>query len=374
MFLKDVPEKRFSSGRPYALLTLIYLLILGIARLIVAINISPEPILAEQIGYLVPVSAGAMLIAILLENRLGVFFGAMISIYIGILAGGPLSYAAVAFTSCMIGVYGISRYSQRSEWAKAGFMIAMVNSALIACFGILNGHDYVTISYGVILGVVNGFFSPILAYGSLPFLESLFRITTNVSLMELSNPREPLLKELLLKAPGTYHHSILVGNLAEAAADAVGADPMLVRVGAFYHDIGKISRPYFFVENQLSGSNPHEKLTPALSSLILASHIKDGLETGKKYKLPVKVLDFIAQHHGESTMAYFYHKAMEEAEDPEMVIESDFRYPGPKPHSKETAIVMLADSVEAAIRSMNLTGDKIEPAVKKLVNDKIADN
>lgn len=373
LYLKQFPPKNLADGKHYTLLSLLFLMILAVARLIVAINISPEPIMAEQVAYLIPASAGSILIAILMDSWLGVFFGTVVSLYIGILAGGGLSYTIVAFAGSMIGIYGISRYAQRSEWAKAGLMIALVNSWMIIGMGIMNNHARMTIFYGVILGVVNGFFSPILAYGSLPFLESAFHVTTSVSLMELSNPRQPLLKELLLKAPGTYHHSILVGNLAEAAADAVGADPILVRVGAYYHDIGKTRRPYFFVENQLAGANPHDKLTPALSALILSSHVKDGLEIGRKNKLPEKVLDFIVQHHGDSIMAFFYHKALEEAEDPEKVKESDFRYPGPRPQSKETALVMLADSVEAAIRSMNVSGDKMEAAVKKLINDKVAD-
>jgi putative nucleotidyltransferase with HDIG domain len=224
------------------------------------------------------------------------------------------------------------------------------------------------------MGFLNALLSPILAYGSLPFLESSFKITTSISLMELANPSQPLLKDLLMKAPGTYNHSILVGNLAEAAADAIGADPILVRVGAYYHDIGKTRRPYFFIENQLGESNPHEKLTPALSALILSSHVKDGIEIGRKGKLPQVVMDFIAQHHGTGIMGYFYHKAVEEAGDSEKVRESDFRYPGPMPQSKEAALVMLADSVEAAIRSMNVTGDKLEAAVKKIIQDKLQDN
>ena len=372
-YMRQFPLKNMSEGKHNALLALMLLLILGIARLIVAINISPEQVVAEQISYLIPASTGAILVAILLDGWLGVFFGAIASIYVGLLSGGGLSYGVVAFAGCLIGVYGINRYTKRSEWAKAGFMIALVNVWVISGLGIINNLDRMVILYGMAMGAVNGFLSPILAYGSLPFLESAFHITTSVSLMELSDPRQPLLKELLTKAPGTYHHSILVGNLAEAAADEIGADPVLVRAGAYYHDIGKSKRPYFFVENQLSDANPHEKLTPALSALILSSHVKDGLEIGRKYKLPEKILDFIPQHHGDGIMAYFYHKAIEEAGDPEKVKQSDFRYPGPRPQSKETALVSIADSVEAAIRSMHVSGDALEAAVKRIINNKISD-
>ncbi|MCL1849316.1 MAG: HDIG domain-containing protein [Clostridiales bacterium] len=364
---KDLPREKCNP-----LLSLMFLLILGLARLIVAIVISPEPAMAEQVAYLIPTSTGAILIAILMNEGMGFFFGAVVSIFVGLLSGGGLSYAVVAVTGSIIGVYGISRFTNRSEWTKAGLMIAMVNVSVILSFGVMNNLDRTIVFYGVVIGAVNGFFSPILAYGSLPFLESAFRITTSVSLMELSDSRQPLLKELLLKAPGTYHHSILVGNLAEAAADEIGADAVLVRVGAYYHDIGKMKRPYFFVENQMADANPHEKLTPALSALILSSHVKDGLETGRKNNLPEKVLDCIGQHHGDGVMAYFYRKAQREAEDPDQIKEIDFRYPGPRPQSKETALVMLADSVEAAIRSMHVTGDKLE-IVKKLINDKMQD-
>jgi putative nucleotidyltransferase with HDIG domain len=373
MYLRLFPPKMLRESKYYSLMTLLFLVVLLLARLVVAINISPEPALAEQIAYLIPAAVGAILTAILLDKWLGVLFAAIFSFYVGILAGGNLSYAIVAFAGSAIGIYGVGRYGSRLEWAKAGLMIALINVWLIVGLGALNSLPYMTVLYGAIMGAVNGFFSPILAYGSLPFLESAFGITTNVSLMELANPRQPLLKELLLKAPGTYHHSILVGNLAEAAADAIGADPILVRVGAYYHDVGKTRRPYFFVENQLGEANPHDKLTPALSALILSSHVKDGMELGRKNGLPEKVLEFIEQHHGNGIMAFFYHKALEEAEEPEKVKESDFRYPGPRPQSKETGIVLLADSTEAAIRSMKIGGDKIEAAVKKIINDKMMD-
>ena len=371
-YINMFPPKGMDEGKHNPLLSMMLLLILVLARLVVAIKISPEPIVAEQAAYLIPASTGAILIAILLNNWLGVFFGMAVSVFIGLLAGGGMSYGVVAFAGCVIGVYGISRYTNRAEWARAGVMIALVNSWMIIGFGIINNHPHTTILYGVVMGAVNGFFSPILAYGSLPFLESLFKITTSVSLMELSDARQPLLKEMLLKAPGTYHHSILVGNLAEAAADDIGADPVLVRAGAYYHDIGKTKRPYFFIENQLSDANPHNDITPTLSALILVSHVKDGLEIGRKNKLPEKVLDFIAQHHGDGIMAFFYRKARDEAEDPDTVKESDYRYPGPRPQSKETAIVMLADSVEAAMRTLHTSGDKLE-VVKRIIRDKMAD-
>lgn len=373
MFLKQFRLIKLIEGNQMQLLALLFLTELLIARLIMAINFSAEPGLAELVAYLIPASTGAILVALLLDKRLGLFFAAVISFYVGIMADGSVDYAVVSFVGSIAGMYAISRFSQRTDWVKAALSIAVMNSAIIVTMGLINNSTAMVMIWSVVMGCINGFLSPILAYGSLPFLESSFKITTSISLMELANPGQPLLKELLLKAPGTYNHSILVGNLAESAADVVGADPILVRVGAYYHDIGKTRRPYFFIENQLGESNPHEKLTPALSALILSSHVKDGIEIGRKGRLPQVVLDFIAQHHGTGIMGYFYHKAVEEAGDVEKVKESDFRYGGPKPQSKEVALVMLADSVEAAIRSMNVSGDKLEAAVKKIIQDKLND-
>ena len=221
------------------------------------------------------------------------------------------------------------------------------------------------------MGLFNGILSAVGAIGLLPYLETVFGITSSIRLLELSNPNHPLLRKLLLEAPGTYHHSMMVGNLGEAAAEAVGADPLLTRVGSQYHDIGKTKRPYFFVENQFSGVNPHDKISPTLSTLIITSHVKDGVEMARQHKLPKVLVDFIREHHGTDLVKYFYHRAKESGQD---VSEDDFRYPGPKPQSKETAIVMLADSVEAAVRSMpKPTPGRIEGLVRKIIKERLAD-
>lgn len=373
LFLIQFKLKTLEKENQLQLLVLLFLTMLVLARLIISIDISAEASISELIAFLIPVSTGAMLVAILLDKRLGMLFSFVVSLYIGFLCDGIVMYSAVSFLGSMAGIYGVSRFSQRTDWVKSALTIALMNTWAIISLALVSNSPWPVILWGVTMGCLNGFISPILAYGSLPFLESSFKITTSISLMELGNPSQPLLKELLIKAPGTYNHSILVGNLAESAADTVGADPILVRVGAYYHDIGKLRRPYFFIENQFRESNPHDKLTPSLSALILSAHVKDGIELGKKYKLPQKVMDFIAQHHGTSIMGYFYHKALEETGNLEKVKESDFRYPGPKPQNKETALVMLADSVEAAVRSMHVTGDKLEFAVKKIIQDKLQD-
>ena len=205
----------------------------------------------------------------------------------------------------------------------------------------------------------------------LPYLEHAFNITTPIKLLELGQPNHPLLQRLLLEAPGTYHHSMIIGNLAEAAADVIGADPVTVRVSAYYHDIGKIKRPYFFAENQFGAENPHDKISPSLSTLIVTSHVKDGLEICREYKLPKVISDVVAQHHGTMLVSFFYKRASE-AEHGECAVEADFRYEGPKPQTKEAALIMIADSCEAAVRSISKpNANRIEAMIKKLIRERL---
>lgn len=373
LFMKYFRKEIYQKQKNYIILSLLVFIIILLTKLILSVNISDQPEVAELVGYLVPVAAGSMLITILLDTRLAVFITVILSFFVGILSENALPYTVNAFVGGLVGVYTVSKFTQRLDWVKAGLFIAAADVVCIVALGLMNNYNLQVLFYGIILGVINGFFSAIFAYGSLPFFEQGFKVTTNVRLMELANPNQPLLKRLLLEAPGTYHHSILVGNLAEAAADAVGADSLLVRVGAYYHDIGKLKRPYFFIENQLGGENPHAKLTPALSTLIITSHIKDGMEIAQQHGIPSVVMDFIEQHHGKSLVTYFYHKAMEMG-NPDNVKEGEFRYDAPKPQSKEAAIVMLADNVEAAVRSMSTaTPGKIEGLVRKIIKERLQD-
>ena len=207
----------------------------------------------------------------------------------------------------------------------------------------------------------------------LPLWESVFRILTPFKLLELSNPNHPILKRLLMEAPGTYHHSVIVGNLSENAANAIGSNGLLARVSAYYHDQGKLKRPYLFKENQIGAENPHDKMTPGLSAEIIKSHVRDGIEMAMEAKLPQEIIQAIEEHHGTTLVKYFYHKALSEGKD-ELVKEEDYRYNGRKPQSKETAVIMLADSVEAAVRSMpEPTSDKIDQLIHKIIKDKFDD-
>lgn len=330
-------------------------------------------------GYLIPVAMGVILITVMFGARLAMMMNIIFAVMVGLVTGGDFTYILVAMVGGMVAIYGVSRVSQRSDLAKAGLYVAAANAAAIIAVFLFMGnlhleHDLLKeLGYGLLAGIGNGIFSSVIAIGLLPYLESGFGLTTAITLLEMSNPNNPLLRQLLMKAPGTYHHSMLVGNLAEAAAEAVEADPLLTRVGAYYHDIGKLKRPYFFTENQLSGANPHQNISPNLSALIIGSHIKDGVELGKKHRLPSVILDIIGQHHGTSLISFFYQQALENGRRDNVSMDN-FRYEGPLPQSKEAAIIMLADAVEAGVRSLSKpVSNRVEGLIRRLIKEKLAD-
>ncbi len=356
------------------LLGIIVLAVLAVGKAIIAINVNQWPEFGAQFGYMVPLAAAGMLIAILLDSRLAVLVVAIMSFMLAIMTDNQLRFGLVGLIGGIAGVYSVSKLSQRGDLVRAGFYTSGANVVAIFVVGLVTGTPLgLLISTSLALGITSGILSSILTNGSLPFFEHTFQITSPVRLLELSHPNNILLKKLLTEAPGTYHHSIIVGNLAESAADALGGESLLVRVGAYYHDIGKIKRPYFFIENQMACDNPHDKIAPSLSTLILTSHVKDGVELAREHKLPQGIIDIIEQHHGSSMVSYFYHKALE-SERAETVTEEEFRYEGPKPRTKEAALVLLADSVEAAVRSLqNRTPGRVEGLVRKIIKDKLND-
>ncbi|MGE5587410.1 MAG: HD family phosphohydrolase [Clostridia bacterium] len=322
-------------------------------------------------SFLVPVSLGTMLIAVLVDARLSALSAILFGALTGVIAGGSFPAATAATISGLAGTFCVTRISERSDLMRAGAVVGTAGALVIAAIGAPVGDP--SISRFWYLGLINGILSTVVTIGFLPFFENLFRITSSIKLLELSNPTQPLLRRLLVEAPGTYHHSIIVGNLAEAAAESVGADSLLVRVGSYYHDVGKMKRPYFFVENQLMQDNPHDKIAPTLSTLVITSHVKDGVELAVRHRLPESIIEIIREHHGTSLVPYFYHKAADGGRE-ETLDEEDFRYPGPKPQTKEAAIVMLADSVEAAVRSLaRPTPGRIEGLVRKIIKERLAD-
>ncbi len=374
-FLRRHYEQFYRNDMMMLLIGLIFILVIAFARFVTIIKIGDNPELHHLAGFLAPVAAGSMLIAILLDNRMAYFMTIIMALYVGFLTqGDQLHYAITAFIGGTVGVFGVHRLTQMSDLAKSGLRIAFANIVTIITLNLIGGEINPSIlTVSVIMGAANGILSAVLMIGALPYLESGFSLTSMIKLLELSNPNHPLLRRLLLEAPGTYHHSLMVGNLAEASAEAVGANPLLVRVGALFHDVGKIKRPEYFVENQRGFENPHEKIAPALSTLIITSHVKEGAELAREAHLPQAILDFIEQHHGTSLAKYFYSRALEE--DPDGYINEDnFRYEGPKPQSKEVALVMLADSVEAAVRSLqDPNPQKINQMVRMIINDKLSE-
>ncbi|MBS3810688.1 MAG: HDIG domain-containing protein [Halanaerobiales bacterium] len=326
--------------------------------------------------YLVPTAIVSILITVLVDTRIAFVITAFTSFLIALVFGSLYIAAAAAFVGGIVGIISVSDVNQRSDLIRAGFNVSLILVVFITGLTLMNfSNNWIELIWSIVMGVLNGIFVAILANGLLPYLESIFNLTSSVKLLELSNTSHPLLKRLLVEAPGTYHHSIIVGNLAENAADKIGADSLLTRVGAYFHDIGKLKRPYFFSDNQFGGENPHDKISPNLSSLIIKSHVKDGLEMAEKHNLPRAVKDIIEQHQGTGLISFFYEEAVKESKHGN-INESDFRYDGPKPQSKEAALIMLADTVEAAVRSKNFNKNnhnRIEIFVKELIKEKLND-
>jgi putative nucleotidyltransferase with HDIG domain len=321
------------------------------------------------------VPTAAIMLAALVDTAVATVATALLALSIGLLSNIDLTSAIVAFVGGLAGIMGVSRLSVRFDVVRVALWVGAVNVLALAGLDVMEGLSLTEapVWHGLLGAFLDGGLAAVLAMGTTPFLEAPFGLVTAVRLVELANPNQPLLRKLLVEAPGTYQHSIMVGNLAEAAAEAVGANSLLARVGAIYHDIGKIKRPYFFIDNQFGGENPHDKLSPSLSALIISSHVRDGLELARQHHLPRAIQDFIAQHHGTTVIRYFYEKAREQ-DTGEGVLEEDFRYDGPKPQTKETAIVMLADASEATSRTLkNPTPAAIEQMVRRLIKERLAD-
>jgi cyclic-di-AMP phosphodiesterase PgpH len=323
-------------------------------------------------AYIIPVAALGMTVAVILNARSATLSVTLTALNIGLMTDLNMRYVIVALVVGLLSLYLVSRVSQRAGLMAAGFA-----SMGIAAFTIFSVELFTESSLGAALraaawGLANGVLAGAITVLILLILDTVFNLTTPLRLLELANPAQPLLKRLLQVAPGTYNHSIQMGNLAEAAAEAIGANPLLARVGAYYHDVGKTVRPEYFVENQIYVDNPHNRLNPNLSKLAITAHVRDGEHLARVYGLPQPVVDIIKQHHGTSVLAYFYHKALESSKD--AVYEESYRYEEQKPRSKEASIVMLADSVEAAVRAMqNPTRRKIQGMIQEVVKQKIDD-
>ncbi len=322
--------------------------------------------------FIIPIFITPIIIAIFLGVEPAICINILLIFSYSLMLGSNLEFIIMAIVGGTFAAFYTANATQRRKISLAGILLGLLNAVIIVILGMIDKKSIESLLNDSGLTLINGILSIILAIGLLPFLESLFNIVTPLKLLEYADPNHPLLKRLLMEAPGTYHHSLMVGNLAEVATREIGGNPLLARVGAYFHDIGKLRRPHFFKENQLS-DNPHDKLTPNLSTLVITSHTKDGEEIAIKHRLPKIIRDIILQHHGNTLVAFFYHKAMQMDKSEELK-EENFRYEGPVPDTRESAVVMLADSVEAAVRSLpEKTPGKTEGLIRKIIKDKLDD-
>ena len=321
----------------------------------------------------IPVASGAMLIALLLSVPLAIAFAFFIAVLIGSLAGGEFGLLITFFLGALGGILAVRHIRQRLDLFRAIILIGLINMGSVVSFGLINDLNFAEIGRQIIWGWGNGLLCVAIAAGASPIFESLFKITSDINLLELSDLNRPILRKLMIEASGTYHHSLIVGSLAEAAAEKINANSLLARVGSYYHDIGKLYKAEYFSENQAKSKSRHEKLTPRMSSLVIAAHVKEGVALARENKLPRILIDFIEQHHGTTLMWIFYQHALER-QGADEIKEEDFRYPGPKPQKREIAIVMLADAVEAASRTLEEpTPARIRGLIKQIINDKFLD-
>ncbi|MGB3683189.1 MAG: HDIG domain-containing metalloprotein [Rubrobacteraceae bacterium] len=341
------------------------ILFTGLARLFIQLSFYP---------FLTPLAGLSIMGTILLGPRLMFLMVVITSVNVGIIAGNDFFLASTLLLGSGFAIYTVVRVDSRMQLLKAGLFIAAVMSLLAFAVSLVGGGSLPLSLWQGTLGLANGLLSLALVMVLLPLLESAFNILTPMKLLELSDPSRPLLQKLLRQAPGTFSHSMQVGVLAENAAERIGANSLLAQIGSYYHDIGKLIHPGYFIENQISQSNPHDALTPALSAKIIKRHVKDGVDLGREWDLPQEILDIIAQHHGSTRIEYFYRKAMEQTPEGGTVRDSDFRYSGGLPKSKEAGIVMLADTVEATVKSISKpTPKRIEDVVSDTIKQKLDD-
>jgi putative nucleotidyltransferase with HDIG domain len=368
IYLRWFRPNIYSNESSLLLLLIIVLGVLFASRWVLSLEGLPYA------QYLIPIPVAAMLITILIDTRLAILLTFMMIILIGHLpqVGYPIMF--YSFCGSMVGIYSLSRVRYRHDFYKPVGFLSLVNILSISALEMMRFSPVSSWLESSLWGFIGAFLASVVTIGLYPILESLFQLTTDSTVLALSDLNRPLLKRLAIEAPGTYHHSVVIGNLAEAAAEAIDADPLLARVGSYYHDIGKMSRPEYFIENQMGAENKHEKLSPTVSALILKAHVEDGVDMARKARLPRAVIDFIREHHATSLMTYFYRKALD-SNPGEEVIEDDFRYPGPRPRRKETAILLLADAVHAASRTLkDPTPARIRNLVAEIVDGKYRDS
>jgi putative nucleotidyltransferase with HDIG domain len=321
--------------------------------------------------FLSPVAAFSLMAAMLLSARIGVLYAICLSLFVSFFNDMRFDIFLVMLCSGFVVVTNVENIRKRADFINTGVKIAIANITIITMFYFFDSYEGSQFKYNLFYGVLNGAFAIVILLVFVPLFEKVFSRTTNIKLIELSDFNNSLLKRLMLEAPGTYHHSIMTADIAEQAANAVNEHSLLARVGSYYHDVGKLKNPQYFIENQNPGHNPHDDLTPVMSSLILVAHVKDGIAFARKCNIDNEIINVIEQHHGTTPMHVFYHRALETSPDANI---ENFRYPGPKPTTRVAAIVMMADSCEAACRSIDEpTAVRIKDMVEKIINNKFID-
>jgi cyclic-di-AMP phosphodiesterase PgpH len=322
--------------------------------------------------YLFPFAASAIIVRVILNSEVALVYCAVCAPLTGIMLNNSLQVVIYALLGGIVGAHGVRQCKERGTIYSAGLKVSVVNMALALAFHVY-GDSPLSLQtiYCLAFAFLGGIINAVYVSGTIPLVEALFQYTTDIKLLELANLNSPLLRELMIRAPGTYHHSVLVGNLVEAGAEAINANPLLGRVAAYYHDVGKLKKPQYFIENLTDSENRHDKLSPSMSALILISHMKEGVELAREYRLGLPIIEIIRQSHGTSLISYFYLKAKGlEVPGAPPVDERDFRYPGPKPQTREAGLVLLADCVEAASRTLtDPTPARIQGMVQKIINN-----
>jgi putative nucleotidyltransferase with HDIG domain len=367
IFLYKMRENVFRDNFKLILISTIILLQCVLSYLSLELKIN------YPIEYLIFVPVAAMLLTIIFDSRLAVYIIIVICILVSAVRGGDYDILIPNFCASVLVVYSVRDIKNRSQIFTSMIYILIGYTVSILAIGLERYEDFSVIRSQLLFAVLNSVLSPMLAYGLLMFYEKVFRVATDLVFLELSDFNHPLLRELSSKAPGTFHHSIVMGNLSEPAAKEIGANQTLTRVGCYYHDVGKIANPDYFIENQMD-SNKHEDLNPSLSAKMIIAHVKNGIKLAEKHRLPKEIIDFIPMHHGTNLVSYFFEKARTEEGEIDMTHEYIYRYPGPKPQTKETGIVMLADSVEAATRAIeDPTPAKLETQISEIIRARFLD-
>lgn len=374
-FLERYHRSIIRSNSTLLLLSAIVVMVLVLARLLHHLFWYSSPSMLEFIRYISPVAVGSILICLLLGARVAVFITLILSLLTAMILSHNLGYLLVSVVGGLAGIFSIGGARKRIELLRAGSVVAGVSFLAVLGLGALEGLNigvYLKQGTGSALGAIGSVFVALVALG---ILESSFRISSDIGLLELSDLNHPLLRRMMIRAPGTYHHSLMVATLAEGAAEEVGGNPLLARVGAYFHDIGKIVKPEYFSENEPPGRSRHDKLIPSMSSLILISHIKEGVNLARQHRLDRRIVGIIQQHHGTSLISYFYDRAERSRQMKFDVMEKDYRYPGPLPSSPEAAIVMMADAVEAASVSLERpTPSHLESMVQAIIQERFLDS